>query len=112
MKCWYCTSTLSKVIDKREVRRSGEIRRRRECLKCHKRYTTYERAAGFELMVVKRDGRREPFSSDKVRSGLERALQKRPGIEQLEEIVLRIEGKARSKGEPEVPTRIIGQAVL
>ncbi len=112
MKCCYCASVLSKVIDKREVQSTGEIRRRRECLKCHKRYTTYERVAGLELMVIKRDGRKEAFSRDKIRSGLERALEKRPGIGQVGEIVERIEAKLRSKGEKMVASKVIGQAVL
>lgn len=112
MKCWYCGSGLSKVIDKREVQTTGEIRRRRECLKCHKRYTTYERVAGVEIMVIKRDGRRELFSCDKIRYGLERALEKRPGLGQLDDIVGRIEIKVKSKGEAEIPSKLIGQAVL
>lgn len=112
MKCWYCGSTLSKVVDKREVYSSGEVRRRRECLKCHKRFTTYERPARFELVVVKRDGRREPFSREKLRSGLEKALEKRPGIERLDDLVAKLEGKLRDRKEKSLPTKLIGQSVL
>ena len=112
MKCWYCGSTLSKVIDKREVQTTGEIRRRRECLKCHKRYTTYERAAGVELVVIKRDGRKEPFNAEKIRNGLLRALEKRPGLTQINEIVGRVEGKVRAKGESQVASKFIGQTIL
>ncbi len=112
MKCCYCGTTASKVVDKREVNSTGEIRRRRECLKCHKRFTTYERVAGIELMVVKRDGTRQVFSAEKLRSGIEKAIAKRPIFNQLDDIVAKIETKFRLKTEKEVPSRMIGQAVL
>lgn len=112
MKCCYCGSELSKVVDKRSVLSSGEIRRRRECLKCHKRFTTYEKVAGVELVVQKRDGRREAYSSEKLRNGIVRSLEKRPGIDQVGLIVARIEAKLRSKADKCVPTKVIGQAVL
>lgn len=112
MLCIYCGSGLSKVIDKRSVISSGEIRRRRECLKCHRRFTTYERAGVVELYVIKRDGRRELFNSDKLRTGIERSLEKRPGFEKVCEIVTRIENKLRSKGQLEISSKLIGQMVL
>ncbi len=90
----------------------GEIRRRRECLKCRKRYTTYERASSFEAYVVKRDGRKELFDRDKVRAGLEKALEKRPGIDKVSEIALRIEGKLVIRGKRDIPSKLVGQLVL
>lgn len=112
MKCIYCGSEDSKVIDKRAVKSSEEIRRRRECLKCHKRFTTYERIADFGLLIIKRDGRREPFDRQKLSSGIEKALEKRPDIDKVAEIVERIEGKLRNKGGKEVKSRAVGQLVL
>lgn len=112
MKCCFCGSNQSRVIDKREVLSSGEIRRRRECLKCRKRYTTYERVAGLELIVIKRDGRKEHFDREKLRNGIEKALEKRPAVAGIDAIVMRIEAKFRTKGVREVTTRMIGQAVL
>src|SRR3990167_4792829 len=97
MKCPFCASELSKVVDKRGVSGSGEIRRRRECLKCSKRYTTYESLAQVELMVVKRDGRKEAYLREKLEKGLIRALEKRPGTERISGILDRIEGKIRSR---------------
>lgn len=112
MKCPFCASDLSKVVDKRSVAGRGEIRRRRECLKCAKRYTTYEALAKVEILVIKKDGRREPFIREKIERGLTRALEKRPGIDRVEKILDRIEGRLRSKGLQEVPSQTIGKWVL
>lgn len=112
MRCLYCGSDQSSVIDKRAVKSSGEIRRRRECLKCHKRFTTYERISFVETYVIKRDGRREVFDVNKIRSGLEKALEKRPGIEKVEGIVEKIEKTVRARGENEVETKLVGKLVL
>ncbi len=112
MYCPYCRNTQSSVIDKRPVSGTGEIRRRRECLKCKKRYTTYERAQTVELIVVKRDGKREPFDISKIRAGLTKALEKRPSFENIEAIALKIERKIRSKDAFEVDSKIIGREVL
>jgi transcriptional repressor NrdR len=112
MYCPYCKSIQSSVIDKRSVKGTGEIRRRRECLKCKRRYTTYERASEVELLVIKRDGRRQPFDSTKLRAGLERCLEKRPVIENLDAIVAKIEHKIRSKEMVEVESKVIGREVL
>lgn len=112
MKCPFCNSTSTRVVDKRSVAGIGEIRRRRECLKCLRRFTTYERLAHLELVVIKKDGRREVFDREKVRNGIVRALEKRPGIEKVDELADKIERKFRRKGALEVPSRIIGQAVL
>jgi transcriptional repressor NrdR len=112
MKCVYCGSIDSKVIDKRAVRTADEIRRRRECLKCHKRFTTYEKVADLGFLIVKRDGRKEPFDREKLSSGLIKALEKRPDIDKVIQIVERIEGKLRRKGEKEIKSRVVGQLVL
>ncbi len=112
MKCPYCSSVLSKVIDKRGVDGRGEIRRRRECLKCHKRYTTYEGLSILKILVIKKDGHREVYDREKLRGGLVRALEKRPGIEVVEQIVERIEAKLRLKGLKEIPSITLGKWVL
>jgi transcriptional repressor NrdR len=112
MKCPFCGSILSKVIDKRAVIGKGEIRRRRECLKCSKRYTTYEGLAAFELLVLKRDGKKELYSKEKLYAGISKALQKRPGIENAPGIVDKIESKIREKGLREIPSSFLGRSVL
>src|SRR3989344_8673449 len=112
MYCPYCRSTQSSVIDKRSVKGTGEIRRRRECRKCKRRFTTYERASAVELIVIKRDGRREPFDISKLRVGLQRCLEKRPAFENLNDIVIKLERKIRSKDMVEVESKVIGREVL
>lgn len=112
MKCPFCESILSKVVDKRGVTGRGEIRRRRECLKCERRFTTYETLAALEIVVIKKDGRKEAFDSDKLRLGILKALEKRPGIEQVPTIAARIEGKIRSRGFREIPSSVIGKWIL
>ena len=112
MKCPFCQSSLSKVVDKRSVDSRGEIRRRRECLKCEKRFTTYETTAAIEILVIKKDGRREPFIREKLQVGLTRALEKRPGIDKVSLILDRIEGRIRTKGLQEVPTQTLGKWML
>lgn len=112
MNCYSCGSDQSSVIDKRAVKGTGEIRRRRECLKCHNRYTTYERVGDIELLVIKRDGRRQPFSREKLKRGIEKALEKRPGLQNLNEITSRVESKLWIKGKKEIESKFIGQVVL
>lgn len=112
MKCPFCGSDLSKVVDKRGVDSRGEIRRRRECLKCDKRYTTYESLAQVEIMVIKKDGRREPFAREKLERGLIRALEKRPGIDRISAILDRIEGRLRSQKFQEIPSQTLGKWML
>ena len=112
MSCPYCTSDLSKVVDKRGVSGRGEIRRRRECLKCGKRYTTYERLAELQIMVIKKDGRREHFIEEKLKLGILKALEKRPAIDKIQSIVERVEGKIRAKGLKEVPSQVLGKWIL
>ncbi len=111
MKCPYCPDGSSKVIDTREV--GDGIRRRRECLTCGRRYTTYERLAAVNLMVVKRDGRREEFNRDKLLFGLQKACTKRPvASEDLEKIVSEIEAQLYRLGKVEVESKIIGEMVM
>lgn len=112
MKCPFCQSSLSKVVDKRSVERRGEIRRRRECLKCTKRFTTYERSVALEILVVKKNGRREPYLREKLQVGLIKALEKRPGIDKVSSILDRIEGRIRVKGLQEVPSQALGKWIL
>lgn len=112
MKCPFCQSSLSKVVDKRGVEGRGEIRRRRECLKCVKRYTTYERLAELQVLVVKKDGRREVFIEEKLRLGLLKALEKRPDLDKVSRIIDRIEAKIREKGMQEVPSQVLGKWIL
>jgi transcriptional repressor NrdR len=110
MKCPYCGGK-TKVVDSRSA---GEgIRRRRECLVCGQRFTTYERVAPIRLVVVKADGRREEFDRDKLLSGVSKACTKRPiSIEAIEELVSGIEGTLYSRGEREVESRAVGEMVM
>jgi len=89
------------------------IRRRRECLGCQRRYTTYERVEEVLPLVVKKDGRREPFDRTKILQGLKKACEKRPvGLSVIEEVVDRVEKKMLEMGEPEIPSRVIGEEVM
>ena len=110
MKCPYCGNK-SRVVD---TRSAGEgIRRRRECKSCGRRFTTYERVAPIQLMVVKADGRREEFDRDKLLTGVRKACTKRPiSTEAIEELASGIEGKLYSRGEREVESRVIGEMVM
>lgn len=112
MRCPFCGNFDSGVIDKRAVKGSGQIRRRRQCLRCQERFTTYEKIAPIELMVVKRDGKKEPFVIDKVKVGVAKALEKRPGIDKIEELIDKIERRIRSQGKKEVTSSVIGKIVL
>lgn len=112
MKCPFCASGLSKVVDKRTACGRGEIRRRRECLKCGKRFTTYESVAKLEVLVLKKSGKKEPFLREKMQKGLVRALEKRPGIDKVETILDRIEGRIRTRGYQEIPSQVLGKWVL
>lgn len=112
MKCPFCQSILSKVVDKRAVSGKGEIRRRRECLKCKKRFTTYESLAILELFVIKKDGRHECYNQEKLKNGILKALEKRPEIDKASEVVDKIESKLRRKGLREIPTATLGKWVL
>ena len=113
MKCPFCTVLENKVIDSRVSNQGAVIRRRRECLACSRRFTTYERVEEILPMVIKKDGRREAFDRAKVMQGLQLACQKRPvSSEQLEAVVDGIERRLQEMGEKEVPTSVIGEAVM
>lgn len=112
MKCPFCNSSINRVVDKRTVVTLGEIRRRRECLKCQRRFTTYEKIVNLELVVIKRDGRREAFSREKLRAGIAKALEKRPFLNRVEDLTDKIERKMRRKRSMEVASKLIGESVL
>jgi transcriptional repressor NrdR len=110
MLCPYCGNDETKVTDKRDSK--YETRRRRECLKCGKRFTTYERIEPVEIFVIKKDGRREPFSREKLKSGIAKACEKRPvSADQIEAVVSQIEEKLKQHGS-EVRSRVIGEIVI
>ena len=113
MKCPFCAEVENKVIDSRLSNQGAVIRRRRECLGCQRRFTTYERVEEILPMVVKKDGRREAFDRQKVLDGLKLACQKRPvGADQLEAVVDGIERRLQEMGEKEVASSVIGEAVM
>jgi transcriptional repressor NrdR len=113
MKCPFCAANLSQVLESRSVDEGASIRRRRECTKCGKRFTTYERTQGTALWVIKKDGRREPFDREKVKRGIFRALEKRPvSLDLIEDIVDQIEREMLRKEKEEVSSKAIGRAVL
>ncbi len=113
MKCPFCGHQEDKVVDSREGREGDVIRRRRECLKCGKRFTTYERVEETLPMVIKKDGRREPFDRLKILHGLQKACEKRPiGVETLDALVDGIERKLQESGEKEVSSTWIGEEVM
>ena len=113
MKCPFCGNLEDKVIDSRTSKEGEAIRRRRECLKCGKRFTSYERVDDILPMVVKKDGRREPFDRIKVLGGLKKACEKRPiSIDTLESVVDSIEKKLINMGTREVPSTWIGEEVM
>ncbi|NLD73120.1 MAG: transcriptional repressor NrdR [Chloroflexi bacterium] len=111
MKCPFCGAQDSRVVDTREV--GDGIRRRRECQACEQRYTTYERVARVNLLVVKRDGRREAYDRQKLFEGIWKACAKRPiASEEIEAMVSDIEAALYSLGQSEVPSRTIGEMVM
>lgn len=113
MHCPFCATDETKVIDSRLVAEGGQVRRRRECLACKERFTTYEMAELLMPRVIKRDETREPFDEEKLRSGLLRALEKRPvSIEQIEGAISHIKHNLRATGEREVTTRMVGEQVM
>jgi len=113
MKCPYCGNLEDKVVDSRLSTEGNSIRRRRECLKCERRFTSYERIEEAPLMVVKKDSRREPFERKKVLSGLVKACEKRPiGMEVLEQLVDKIEFTLQKNYEKEVKSKDIGELVM
>jgi transcriptional repressor NrdR len=113
MKCPYCSYKEDKVVDSRSTAEESAVRRRRECLKCGKRFTTYEYIEEVSLMVIKNDGRREPFDRKKVLAGIIRACEKRPiSIEKMEEIVVQVERAIQKKSDREISASRIGELVM
>lgn len=113
MKCPFCSHIEDKVVDSRESREGDTIRRRRECLKCGKRFTTYERLDEIPYMVIKKDGRREKFDRNKIQAGLLRACEKRPvGMVKLEEIVNQVESFVMESPIRERSTKDLGEMVM
>ena len=113
MKCPFCSHLEDKVVDSRESKEGDVIRRRRECLSCGKRFTSYERIDQIPHLVVKKDGRRERFDREKVMQGLLRACQKRPvSVKTLEGIVERVEAMVQESPDREVPTDQVGEFLM
>jgi transcriptional repressor NrdR len=113
MKCPYCGYKEDKVVDSRATAEESAIRRRRECLKCGKRFTTYEYIEEVSLLVIKKDGRREPFDRKKVLSGIIKACEKRPiSMDKMEEIVTQVERAIQKKSDREVDSSKIGELVM
>ncbi|MDD2680118.1 MAG: transcriptional regulator NrdR [Candidatus Omnitrophica bacterium] len=113
MRCPYCSYKEDKVVDSRATAEESAVRRRRECLKCGKRFTTYEYIEEVSLMVIKKDGRREPFDRKKILAGVIRACEKRPvSIEKMEEIVTWVERAIQKKSDREVSSSRIGELVM
>ncbi len=113
MKCPFCDALEDKVVDSRMAKEGELIRRRRECLGCKRRYTTYERVEETLPLVVKKDGRREPFDRTKIISGLKKACQKRSiSMPTIETVADRIEKRLQEMGEAEVSSRTVGEEVI
>jgi transcriptional repressor NrdR len=113
MKCPFCAHLHDKVVDSRESKDGDAIRRRRQCLKCKRRFTSYERIDEIPSMVVKKDGRRERFDRQKVLAGILKACEKRPvSMSQLETIADNAESMVQESSEREVPTRVIGEMIM
>jgi transcriptional repressor NrdR len=113
MKCPFCRDLENKVIDSRLSKDGDIIRRRRECLRCQRRFTTYERVEEMLPMIVKKDGRREVYERLKVISGLKKACEKRPvSMEMIEQTADRIERMLQERGEKEVSSSVIGEAIM
>lgn len=109
MKCPYCSHPETKVTDKRDSEET--TRRRRECLKCERRFTTYERPE-IEISVIKKDGRREAYNRDKIKSGIVKACEKRPvSVDKIEDTINDIEEKLRKKGQ-EVESKYVGELIM
>lgn len=113
MRCPFCRSDENKVLDSRESQEGSVIRRRRECLSCKQRFTTYERVEELMPLIVKKDGRREGFDREKILGGLKKACEKRPvAVDQMEGIVSSIERKLQQSGEREVNSSVLGEEVM
>lgn len=113
MHCPFCGALDTKVIDSRLVAEGDQVRRRRECITCSERFTTYETAELVMPRIIKQNGVREPFDDGKLHAGLMKALEKRPvSIEKVDEALNRIRHKLRASGEREIPSRLVGEEVM
>lgn len=113
MKCPYCGEVDNKVIDSRLSKDASVIRRRRECISCSRRFTTYEHIEEIPIMIIKKDGRREIFNREKVRSGIQRACEKRNiSMNLIEEFIDELERDLRETGEKEIPASAIGEKIM
>jgi transcriptional repressor NrdR len=113
MHCPFCGAADTKVTDSRLVAAGDQIRRRRECVRCAERFTTFETAELVMPRLIKNSGRREPFDEEKLRAGILRALEKRPvSVEQIETMIARIKHSLRATGERELSSRLVGEAVM
>ncbi len=113
MHCPFCAAEDTKVIDSRLVAEGDQVRRRRECLSCTERFTTYEVAELVMPRIIKQNGNREPFNEEKLRAGFTRALEKRPvSTEDIEAVINKIKNALRATGEREVKSRVLGELVM
>ena len=113
MKCPYCRELENKVIDSRMTKEGNAVRRRRECLGCNHRFTTYERVEEVPLVLIKKDGRREAFDRTKVLAGMQRACEKRNiSINTLEEFVDELSRELQEMGEKEIPSSVVGSRIM
>ncbi|OGM23721.1 transcriptional regulator NrdR [Candidatus Woesebacteria bacterium RIFCSPHIGHO2_02_FULL_38_9] len=113
MKCPFCAKSNTQVLESRIVEDGRSIRRRRECLRCHKRFTTFEKIKGTVLWVIKKDGKREPFDREKIKRGILRAIEKRPiSLNLVDEVVEEVEREMLKRENEEISSRLIGKEVL
>lgn len=113
MYCPFCHAEETKVVDSRLVADGAQVRRRRQCLQCHERFTSFETAELIMPLIIKRDGRREAFNIDNLRSGMLRALEKRPvSVDSLEAAIISITQEIRRRGEREIDSQLIGELVM
>jgi len=113
MKCPYCGEIENKVIDSRLSKDASVIRRRRECIVCDRRFTTYEHIEEIPIMIIKKDGRREVFNREKVRAGLKKACEKRNiSVNVIEEAIDNLERDLRETGEKEIPASFLGEKIM
>ncbi|MEE8590424.1 MAG: transcriptional regulator NrdR, partial [Spirochaetia bacterium] len=113
MRCPFCRNPKTRVVDKRNLEERDTIRRRRECLSCKRRFSTYERIEWTGVSVIKKDGRRESFDRNKLRAGVLKACEKRPiPSEEIEKRISGIEAELYNYGSREVPARVIGELVM
>ncbi|MER2492072.1 transcriptional regulator NrdR [Catenovulum sediminis] len=113
MHCPFCAAQDTKVIDSRLVAVGHQVRRRRECFECHERFTTFETAELVMPRIIKNDGTREPYNEGKLRTGLMRALEKRPvSTEQIETLITQLQSELRATGEREVESKLLGNILM